>query len=243
MIQLHHLNHSRSHRIIWLLEELELDYELIKHQRDPLTDLAPTSLKKVHPLGKAPVLIDGELTLAESGAIVDYLAQRYGARLTDHSLQTANSLPAHNKLLPDKDSNAWWDYIYWLHYGEGSLMPPLLMRLVFSKIQAAPVPFFIRPIINKIVAGVDKAFLHQQLHGQLNFVADHLSCHDWMLGEHFSAADIQMSFPLEAAMYDKKLAACYPRLTAYVAQLQARPAYLRALAKGGDYRYGPKPQA
>ena len=121
-------------------------------------------------------------------------------------------------------------------------MPPLVMQLIFSKIQAAPVPFFIRPIINKIVAGVDRAFLHQQLHGQLNFVADHLSCHDWMLGEHFSAADIQMGFPLEAAMHNKKLAACYPRIKTYVAQLHARPAYGRALVKGGDYRYGPKIQ-
>ena len=236
MIQLHYLSDSRSQRILWLLEELELDYELIKYSRDVETELAPASLKKVHPLGKAPVLIDGELRLAESGAIVDYLAQRYGS-----SCSTDKSQP-HNKLLPDKDSAAWWDYVYWLHYAEGSLMPPLVMRLIFSKIQTAPVPFFIKPIINKIVAGVDKAFLHQQLHGQLNFVADHLSCHDWMLGEHFSAADIQMSFPLEAAMYDKKLAACYPRLQAYVAQLQAKPAYLRALAKGDHYRYGPKTQ-
>ncbi|MGO4999716.1 glutathione S-transferase [Oceanisphaera sp. W20_SRM_FM3] len=223
MIKLHHLNHSRSQRIIWLLEELELNYELVKHQRDIDTDLAPASLKKVHPLGKAPVLVDQELKLAESGAIIDYLAQRYGAQL-----------------LPEKDSAAWWDYVYWLHYAEGSLMPPLVMRLIFDKVQAAPVPFFVRPIISKIVAGVDKAFLHQQIHSQLNFVADHLSCHDWMLGEHFSAADIQMSFPLEAAMYNPKWAAAYPRLKAYVDQLQARPAYLRALAKGGDYRYGPK---
>ncbi|MBU3825171.1 MAG: glutathione S-transferase [Candidatus Oceanisphaera merdipullorum] len=225
MIQLHHLNHSRSQRIIWLLEELELNYELIKHQRDPDTDLAPASLKQVHPLGKAPVLIDDELKLAESGAIIDYLAQRYGPQL-----------------LPDKDSAAWWDYVYWLHYAEGSLMPPLVMRLVFDKVQAAPVPFFVRPIINKIVEGVDKAFLHQQIHSQLNFVADHLSCHDWILGEHFSAADIQMSFPLEAAMHHPKWAAAYPRLKSYVAQIQARPAYLRALAKGGDYRYGPNTQ-
>ena len=150
MIQLHHLNHSRSQRIIWLLEELELDYELIKHQRDSETELAPDSLKKVHPLGKAPVLIDDELKLAESGVIVDYLAQRYGAQL-----------------LPAKDSTAWWDYMYWLHYAEGSLMPPLLLRQVFDKVKTASVPFFVRPIINKIVAGVDQAFLHQQLHSQL----------------------------------------------------------------------------
>lgn len=239
MIKLHHLNHSRSQRILWLLEELELDYEIIKHHRDPNTSLAPESLKKVHPLGKAPVLIDGELTLAESGAIVDYLAQRYGTHFSAESAATAEEGATTHALLPLKDSKMWWDYLYWLHYAEGSLMPPLLMRLVFDKLQAAPMPFFIRPIVNKIVSEVDKAFLYQQLHGQLSYVADHLSCHDWMLGEHISAADIQMSFPLEAAMFDETLASSYPRLKHYVTQLQARPAYLRALAKGGDYRYGP----
>lgn len=223
MIQLHHLNHSRSQRIIWMLEELELHYEITAHQRNADTGLAPESLKKVHPLGKAPVLIDGELKLAESGAIIDYLAQDYGPQL-----------------LPDKNSAAWWDYVYWLHYAEGSLMPPLVMRLVFDKVKDAPMPFFVRPLINKIVAGVDKAFLHQQIHTQLNFVADHLSCNEWLVGESFGAADIQMSFPLEAAMYRTEWAACYPRIKAYVEQLQARPAYRRALAKGGDYRYGPK---
>ncbi|ART82765.1 glutathione S-transferase [Oceanisphaera profunda] len=223
MIQLHHLNHSRSQRIIWMLEELELNYEITAHQRDADTGLAPEGLKKVHPLGKAPVLIDGELKLAESGAIIDYLAQGYGSQL-----------------LPDKHSTAWWDYVYWLHYAEGSLMPPLVMRLVFDKIKDAPMPFFVRPLINKIVAGVDKAFLHQQIHTQLNFVADHLSCNEWLVGESFGAADIQMSFPLEAAMYRTAWADRYPRIKTYVEQLQARPAYRRALAKGGDYRYGPK---
>lgn len=222
MIQLHHLNHSRSQRIIWMLEELELNYEITAHQRDTDTGLAPSSLKKVHPLGKAPVLIDGELKLAESGAIIDYLAQGYGP-----------------ELLPDKHSVAWWDYVFWLHYAEGSLMPPLVMRLVFDKIKDAPMPFFVRPLINKIVAGVDKAFLHQQIHTQLKFVADHLSCNEWLVGDSFGAADIQMSFPLEAAMHRAEWAARYPRIKAYVDQLQARPAYRRALAKGGDYRYGP----
>ncbi|GGB44396.1 glutathione S-transferase [Oceanisphaera marina] len=224
MIQLHYLNDSRSQRILWMLEELELDYEIKFYQRDVNTSLAPESLKRVHPLGKAPILIDGNIRLAESGAIIDYLAQRYGSRT----------------LLPEANTQAWWDYVYWLHYAEGSLMPPLLMRHVFDKMQQAPMPFFIRPLVKKIVAGVDNAFLNQQLHTHLNFVADHLACHEWFLGEHISAADIQMSFPLEAAMHRARLADSYPRLKSYVTQLQTRPAYLRALKKGGTYLYGPR---
>lgn len=224
MIQLHHLNDSRSQRILWMLEELELDYEIKHYQRNADTQLAPDSLRRVHPLGKAPVLTDGDLTLAESGAIIDYLAQTYGRQT----------------LLPAMNTPDWWHYVYWLHYAEGSLMPPLLMRHVFDKVQQAPVPFFVRPIVNKIVAGVDKAFLHKQIDTHLNFVADHLACHDWFAGDRFGAADIQMSFPLEAAMYRSELAERYPRLKAYVAQLQARPAYLKALAAGGTYIYGPR---
>ncbi|WP_417615762.1 glutathione S-transferase [Oceanisphaera sp.] len=224
MIQLHHLNDSRSQRIIWMLEELELDYDIKRYQRDAHTSLAPETLKRVHPLGKAPILIDGELRLAESGAIIDYLAQRYGS----------------STLLPAANTQAWWDYVYWLHYGEGSLMPPLLMRHVFDKVQQAPMAFFIRPLVKKIVAGVERAFLNQQIHTHLNFVADHLACHEWFLGESFSAADIQMSFPLEAAMHRAEMADSYPRLKAYVTRLQARPAYLRALEKGGSYLYGPR---
>ena len=223
MIQLHHLNDSRSQRIIWMLEELELDYEIKRYQRDANTSLAPDSLKRVHPLGKAPVLTDGDITLAESGAIIDYLAQRYGSQA----------------LLPTVNTDTWWDYVYWLHYAEGSLMPPLLMRHVFDKMAQAPMPFFMRPLVKKLVAGVNDAFLNQQIHTHLNFVADHLACHEWFLGEQFSAADIQMSFPLEAAMHSAKLADYYPRIKAYVAQLQARPAYLQALQKSGPYLYGP----
>ena len=223
MIQLHHLNDSRSQRIIWMLEELELDYDIKRHQRDAHTGLAPDSLKRVHPLGKAPILIDGDIRLAESGAIIDYLAQRDGS----------------STLLPAANTQAWWDYVYWLHYAEGSLMPPLVMRHVFDKIQQAPMPFFIRPLVKKIVAGVDSTFLNQQINTHLNFVADHLACHEWLLGESFSAADIQMSFPLEAAMHRAEMADSYPRLKAYVTRLQARPAYLRALEKGGAYLYGP----
>lgn len=224
MITVHHLEHSRSQRILWLLEELGLDYDIKHYRRDQDTQLAPESLKQVHPLGKAPVITDGELTLAESGAIVDYLARTYGRET----------------LLPAVDSPAWWDYVYWLHYAEGSLMPPLLMRHVFDRVQAAPVPFFVRPLVNRIVAGVDQAFLRQQIKTHLDFVEDHLSCHDWLVDGRFGAADIQLSFPLEAALSRTGMADRYPRLAQYVARLQARPAYLRALAAGGPYAYGPR---
>ncbi len=223
MITLHYLEHSRAQRILWLLEELELDYELVCYRRDADTGLAPQSLKKIHALGKSPVITDGSLTLAESGAIVDYLAQRYGAAT----------------LLPERDSAAWWQYVYWLHYAEGSLMPPLLMRFVFERVRQAPMPFFVRPLVGKIVTGVNRAFLDGQIHTHLNFVADHLSCHEWFGGERFTAADIQMSFPLEAAIHSPELADSFPRLRAYVEALQARPAYRKALKAGGDYRYGP----
>ena len=223
MITLHYLEHSRAQRIVWLLEELELDYELVRYRRDADTGLAPGSLKKVHGLGKSPVITDGKLTLAESGAIIDYLAQRYGAAT----------------LLPARDTDTWWDYVYWLHYAEGSLMPPLLMRLVFERVKQAPMPFFVRPLVGKIVAGVNQAFLNEQIQTHLNFVADHLACHEWIIGDRFTAADIQMSFPLEAAMHSPELADSFPRLRAYVDALQARPAYRKALKAGGDYRYGP----
>jgi glutathione S-transferase len=224
MITVHHLEHSRSQRILWLLEELGLDYDIKHYRRDQDTQLAPESLKQVHPLGKAPVITDGELTLAESGAIVDYLARTYGRET----------------LLPAADSPAWWGYVYWLHYAEGSLMPPLLMRHVFDRVKAAPVPFFVRPLVNRIVAGVDQAFLRQQIKTHLDFVEDHLSCHDWLVDGRFGAADIQLSFPLEAALSRTGMADRYPRLAQYVARLQARPAYLRALAAGGPYAYGPR---
>ncbi|WP_445395739.1 glutathione S-transferase [Zobellella sp. An-6] len=223
MITVHHLNNSRSQRILWLLEELGLEYRVQHHERDQKTQLAPDSLKRIHPLGKAPVITDGDLTLAESGAIVDYLAQTYGREL----------------LLPAADSPAWWDYVYWLHYAEGSLMPPLLMRYVFDRVKAAPVPFFVRPVVNRIVAEVDKAFLRQQIKTHLDFVEDHLSCHDWLVDGRFGAADIQLSFPLEAALSRTGMGERYPRIRAYVTQLQARPAYLRALEAGGPYAYGP----
>jgi len=226
MITLHHLENSRSQRILWLLEELELDYTIKHYARDPETQLAPKSLKKVHPLGKSPVITDDDAnqptTLAESGTIIEYLARRYGE----------------GRWAPSLDHQDYWDFHYWMQYAEGSLMPPLLLKLVFNRIRTEP-PFFIRPITGKIADQVDDAFTNQQIKTHFRFVDQHLASNEWLLGERISAADIQMSFPLEAAVAGGTVGQDYPYVQQYVNQFQSRPAYQRALEAGGDYQYGP----
>ena len=223
MIVLHHLEQSRSQRILWLLEELGVDYRIEHYARDPKTRLAPKSLKKIHPLGKSPVVVDGDQTLAESAVIIDTLARRYG---------NGHWAPAH-------ESPEAIDYQYWLHYAEGSLMPPLLLRLVFSMVREGPMPFFVRPVARGIADKVDKLFINDQIKTHFSFVDQHLADREWFLGDAISAADIQMSFPLEAAMARGTLGRRYPNVRAYVKRFQARPAYLRALEAGGDYDFGP----
>lgn len=210
MITLHHLNNSRSQRILWMLEELELDYQIQFYQRDPDTMLAPESLKKVHPLGKSPVISDGDKTLAESGAIIEYLAETYGA-----------------ELLPARESEAFLQYRYWLHYAEGSLMPNYLLKLIFDKIAGSPVPFFVKPIVKTIVNKVNSGFLDANIRTHLGFVEQHLGQHPWFAGETFSPADIQMSYPMEATA--SRFGGGYPHIQAFVQKIQARPAYQRAL--------------
>jgi glutathione S-transferase len=219
MLTIHHLNNSRSQRILWMLEELGVPYTLKRYERDPKTMLAPDSLKKIHPLGKSPVLTDGDKTLAESGAIIDYLAHTYGPQL-----------------LPAADSPAYLQYQYWLHYAEGSLMPYLMLKLVFDTIQGSPMPFFIKPIVKSIATEVHKSFLGPNLTGSFTFIEQHLSQQAWFAGENLTAADIQMSFPLEAGASRLDLSA-YPHIRAYIAKTQARPAYQKALAVGGPYAY------
>lgn len=221
MIILHHLNNSRSQRILWLLEELGLEYEIKYYTRDPETMLAPESLKKVHPLGKSPVIGDGELTLAESGAIIEYLTGKYGKEL----------IPA--------DPKDYVQYLYWLHYAEGSLMPPLLMKLVFDKIRSSPMPFFIKPVARGIADTVHKTFLGPNIKTHMSFVEQHLARHPWFAGENFSAADIQMSFPLEAS--GSRVEGDHPHIRGYLAKIHARPAYQKALEVGGTYDYAKEP--
>ena len=219
MITVHHLNNSRSQRIVWLLEELGLDYEIKRYQRDPETMLAPDSLRAVHPLGKSPVITDGELTLAESGAIIDYLIERYGAG----SLAPAAGTPARLR------------YNYWLHYAEGSAMTPLLLKLVFDRVESAPMPFFVKPVAKGISAKVKSSFIEPQLKQHLDYLEGELGESDWFAGDAFSGADIQLSFVLEAAAARGGLDASRPRLMDFLQRIHARPAYRRALERGGEY--------
>lgn len=216
MIVVHHLNSSRSHRIIWLLEELSLPYEIVRYHRDASTMLAPEQLKKIHPLGKAPVLSDDGMVIAESGAIIEYLVEKYDAGC---------------RLQPALGTRERLGYRYWLHYAEGSLMPYLVMSLVFSRIPKSPMPFFVRPVAQGICRKVRDSFLAPQIGNHLDFIEDHLSRSRWFAGSEFSAADIQMSFPLEAAM--TRQAGDYPRVSGFLQDIHARPAYKRAVERAG----------
>jgi glutathione S-transferase len=220
MVVVHHLENSRSQRVLWLLEELGVPYEVKRYERDPKTMLAPPALKAVHPLGKSPVVTDGGLTVAESGAIVEYLVERYGqGRLAP----------------PHGTSPGRIRYVYWLHYAEGSLMPLLVMTLVLSRVPQAA-PFFIRPIANQIVGGVQGLFLGPNLKLQLDYVERELERNAWFVGDEFTAADVQMSFPLEAAAARASQDAERPRIVAFLERIHARPAYRRALERGGPYQ-------
>ncbi|WP_374351338.1 glutathione S-transferase family protein [Chitinimonas sp.] len=222
MITLHHLNNSRSQRVLWLLEELGLPYEVKRYQRDAATMLAPAELKAVHPLGKSPVITDGENTVAESGAILEYLVEQYGG----------------GRLQPAAGSPERLRYRYWMHYAEGSAMPPLLLSLVFSKVRAAPMPFFIKPIAHGIAHKVEQAFIEPQLKLHLDYMDAELAKQPWFAGEQFSAADIQMSFPIEAADMRGRLDATRPHLLDYLKRIRARPAYQKALEVGGPFSLG-----
>ncbi len=217
MITVHHLNHSRSHRVLWMLEELELLYELKRYERDPKTMLAPPELKAVHPLGKSPVITDGDLTLAESAAILEYLLERY----------------ANGRLMPAQGSADYRWFRYWMHYAEGSAMPPLLLKLVFDRVASGPMPFFIKPVARAIANGAHKAFIGPQLKTHLDYMEAELEKSPWFAGDSFSAADIQMSFPLEAARSRAGLDQSRPRLLDFLERIQQRPAYQRAVERGG----------
>ena len=219
MITVHHLNNSRSQRVLWLLEELGLPYEVKRYERDARTMLAPPSLREVHPLGKSPVLTDGGETLAESGAIIEYLVDRHGA----------------GRLAPAPGTPARLRYTYWLHYAEGSAMPPLLLKLVFDRVESGPMPFYARPIARAIAGGVKSTFVVPQITRHLDYMEAELGRFRWFAGDEFSAADIQMSFPLEVATKRAGLDMSRARLMDFLARIHARPAYLRALERGGKY--------
>lgn len=218
MITVHHLNNSRSQRILCLLEELALPYEIVRYQRDPQTMLAPASLKAVHPLGKSPVITDEGNTVAESGAIMEYLVERYGQ----------------GRMAPPAGTPEHLRYKFWLHFAEGSAMPPLLLSLVFAKIEAAPLPFFLKPVTRGIARRVRSTLIEPNLKTQLDYMESELAKSPWFAGEQFSAADVQMSFPVEAAAARGGLGQ-RTRLADWLQRLHARPSWQRALEKGGPY--------
>ncbi|MFM0039570.1 glutathione S-transferase [Paraburkholderia strydomiana] len=219
MLTVHHLNNSRSQRVLWLLEELGVPYEIKRYERDPKTMLAPPELRAVHPLGKSPVITDDGLTIAESGAIVEYLVGKYGE----------------GRFAPAPGTPERLRYTYWLHYAEGSAMPPLLLKLVALRIASAPMPFFARPIARKIAATLQASFVDPQLKLHLGYIDKELSATGWFVGNDFTAADVQMSFPLEAATARGGLNGQIPAIAGFLQRIHARPAYQRALDRGGKY--------
>ena len=218
MIIVHHLNNSRSQRLLWLLEELGVLYDIRRYQRDPKTMLAPPELRHVHPLGKSPVITDGEVTLAESGAIMEYVIEKYGR----------------GRLVPKPGSPERLRYIYWMHFAEGSAMPPLLIKLVLDRMMKAP--FVVRPVAKAIANKVKKGFVEPNIRRQLDYMEAELERSTWFAGNEFTAADIQMSFPLEAAAARGGLDGKWPRLIEFLHRIQAREAYRAALERGGEYK-------
>lgn len=219
MIIVHHLNDSRSQRVLWLLEELGLDYEVRRYQRDAKTMLAPPELRAIHPLGKSPVIEDGAIKVAETGAIIDYLLNAYGQ----------------GRLRPAAGTEDARRLTYWLHYAEGSAMTPLLLRLIFSQIPART-PFFARPIANGISRTMNQRMIQPQLDNHIAYWDSELARTGWFAGDQFSAADIMMSFPLEAAAA-RAGAGSKPRIADFLQRIHARPAWRRALERGGPYSY------
>jgi len=222
VITVHHLNNSRSQRVLWLLEELELPYEIVKYERDPATLLAPASLEKVHPLGKSPVVVDGDVTVAESGAILEYLVETHGK----------------GRLVPAAGTQAHRDCRYFMHYAEGSLMPYLLMKLVFRRIKTAKLPFFVKPIARKIADKVSGDFIDPNLRRHFAFLGGHLEKHAWFAGDEMSIADIQMIFAIEGALSRASDFELSPKLGEWLERCKARPAFQRALERGGPYQIG-----
>jgi glutathione S-transferase len=224
MLVVHHLNNSRSQRVLWLLEELEVAYEVKRYERNSATMLAPPELRAVHPLGKSPVITDGPLTLAETGLIVEYLCDRYGA----------------GRLAPPKsdgvDSPERLRWLYWLHYAEGSAMPPLLLQLVFSILPRRS-PALLRPLVGSIASKAERGFIAPQVKLNIDYWEASLKPSGWFAGEAFSAADLMMSFPIEAGAARVGYGADRPALAGFLQRIYARPAYQRALERGGPYAY------
>jgi glutathione S-transferase len=221
MVIVHHLNNSRSQRVLWLLEELGVPYEVKRYERNAKTMLAPPELSAVHPLGKSPVIVDGDATVAESGAIIEYLVGKYGD----------------GRMIPAAGTPQRLRYTYWLHYAEGSAMTPLLLKLVFDRVATNPAPWPISAIARRIAGTVTTAFIAPNMKRHLDYIESELNAHVWFAGEEFSAADVQMSFPLEIAVSRAGLDAGRAKSLGFLERIRARDAYQRALQRGGKYDY------
>lgn len=218
MPTVHHLNNSRSQRVLWLLEELGVEYDVVRYERTK-TMQAPPELKRIHPLGKSPVLTDGDSTIAETGAIVEYI-------LAQHD---------DGRLMPAAGTSDYWRARHFLHYAEGSAMPPLFLMLVLQMIPARA-PFFAKPILKSAMRQVDAMLIRPQMQIHLDHWEHALGDSGWFAGPEISVADIMMSFPVEAAAtrfgYAER-----PKLRAFLQRIHERPAYRRALKRGGPYAY------
>jgi len=226
MITVHHLNNSRSQRVLWALEELGIPHKVKRYERDSTTNLAPENLKRVHPLGKSPVITDsnqseGDIVVAESGAIIEYLLQTYGK----------------GAYIPNMGTEASRQYSYWMHFAEGSLMQQLLLKIIFDKVASSPMPFFVKPIAKAIAKKVMSGYVAPNIKVMLNYIENHLKGREWFAGDSLTGADIQMSFPLEASVAGGLVGAHYPNIHAFVKRVHARDAYQKALITGGPYDY------
>jgi glutathione S-transferase len=220
MITVHHLEYSRSQRVLWLLEELGLSYEVKVYKRNPKTKMAPPEMKAIHPLGKSPIITDDKLVVAESGAIIEYLLDRYDSQ---------------NTLRPAPGTPERLAYNYWLHYAEGSLMPPLLVALIFGEVQKAKLPMLMKPVVNGIVSKVNDAYIGPQVKLHYGFMEQELQNKPWFAGANFTAADIQMSYPLEAGLTRGADPSLYPKIHDLVNRMHQRPAWKKAEARVGDF--------
>ena len=217
MLTVHHLNNSRSQRVLWLLEELGVPYEIVRYQRQP--DMrAPKELRAIHPLGKSPVITDNGNTIAESGAICEYIIGTYG----------------NGRLIPPPNTPERLRYTYWLHYAEGSAMSPLLLKLLFT-LMPKRAPALLRPLVRKVSNTALTTLVNPQLKQHMDYWEGELAKSEWFAGNEFTGADIQMSFPLEAAAARGGLELGHPKAMAFLERIHARPAYARALEKGGPY--------
>lgn len=221
MILVHHLENSRSQRVLWLLEELGVPYEVKRYDRDKNTNLAPAALMKVHPLGKSPVIDDGGVIVAETGAIIEHILDAYGK----------------GRLQPARGTPEWNRYRYWMHAAEGSYMPPMVLTLLLNRMETAPMPFFAKPIAKRLVGAVKAGYLDHTVKALFDHLDAELRRSEWLAGDAFSAADIMMSFPIEAASQRSAQAKGRKSFDAFVKKIQTRPAYKKALDRGGPYAF------